>query len=119
MGVKNHSLTARAAFGVLVAAIVTIFGANGCLVSFPDYQVGDLSAAGGHAGSGGHTGASGAEASTAGGADSGGTAGAGGIGGADAGDGGPSCTDGITNGDETDMDCGGKTCPQCGIGAAC
>ena len=25
----------------------------------------------------------------------------------------PSCTDGKQNGDETDVDCGGKTCPQC------
>ncbi|AKU93768.1 Putative secreted sialidase [Labilithrix luteola] len=26
----------------------------------------------------------------------------------------PSCTDGIRNGDETDVDCGGTTCPACG-----
>lgn len=29
------------------------------------------------------------------------------------GDGGPTCTDGIQNGDETDVDCGGSTCPAC------
>ena len=31
---------------------------------------------------------------------------------------GPTCSDGITNGDETDMDCGGS-CSQCAIGMQC
>ncbi|MFT7583109.1 MAG: hypothetical protein ACI9MR_004795, partial [Myxococcota bacterium] len=30
-----------------------------------------------------------------------------------------SCTDGVTNGDETDVDCGGADCAACGTGAAC
>lgn len=29
------------------------------------------------------------------------------------------CADGIQNGDETDVDCGGGTCPLCGTGDAC
>ena len=31
----------------------------------------------------------------------------------------PSCTDKIKNGDETDTDCGGKTCPACANGKKC
>lgn len=31
----------------------------------------------------------------------------------------PSCTDGIKNQDETDVDCGGATCAGCAIGQAC
>ena len=32
----------------------------------------------------------------------------------------PSCTDGVANGGETDVDCGGNTtCPRCGVGRAC
>jgi hypothetical protein len=31
---------------------------------------------------------------------------------------GPTCTDGITNGSETDVDCGG-TCPRCATGKTC
>jgi len=31
----------------------------------------------------------------------------------------PSCTDKTTNGDETDSDCGGGTCPKCGAGKTC
>jgi hypothetical protein len=31
----------------------------------------------------------------------------------------PSCTDGIQNGSETDVDCGGGTCPRCGIDKTC
>lgn len=31
----------------------------------------------------------------------------------------PSCTDGIANGTETDVDCGGGSCPACGIGDQC
>jgi hypothetical protein len=31
----------------------------------------------------------------------------------------PSCTDGIKNGDETDVDCGGGTCPACGYMKGC
>jgi hypothetical protein len=30
----------------------------------------------------------------------------------------PTCTDGLKNGDETDVDCGGS-CPRCAIGRAC
>ena len=29
------------------------------------------------------------------------------------------CTDGIQNGDETDVDCGGSKCPVCGLGEQC
>ena len=31
----------------------------------------------------------------------------------------PSCTDGRKNGDETDVDCGGSSCPQCANGQTC
>jgi hypothetical protein len=31
----------------------------------------------------------------------------------------PTCTDLIHNGAETDIDCGGGTCPQCGAGDGC
>lgn len=31
----------------------------------------------------------------------------------------PSCADGILNGDETDVDCGGSTCAACGDGSSC
>jgi hypothetical protein len=31
----------------------------------------------------------------------------------------PTCSDGIQNGTETDVDCGGGTCPRCAIGKAC
>lgn len=34
-------------------------------------------------------------------------------------DAGPSCTDGLQNGDETHIDCGGGTCPPCADCAAC
>jgi hypothetical protein len=32
---------------------------------------------------------------------------------------GPTCTDGVKNGSETDIDCGGPNCPKCGTGKAC
>lgn len=31
----------------------------------------------------------------------------------------PTCSDGIRNGAETDLDCGGGTCPQCSPGQEC
>ena len=31
----------------------------------------------------------------------------------------PSCTDGVLNGSETGLDCGGGTCPQCSAGQGC
>ena len=31
----------------------------------------------------------------------------------------PSCTDAVKNGSETDVDCGGGTCPACGTGLLC
>ncbi len=31
----------------------------------------------------------------------------------------PSCTDDVRNGAETDVDCGGGTCPRCLVGSAC
>ena len=31
----------------------------------------------------------------------------------------PTCSDGITNGGETDVDCGGGTCPRCAAGKTC
>ena len=31
----------------------------------------------------------------------------------------PTCTDKVKNGDETDVDCGGATCPACAAGKAC
>ena len=31
----------------------------------------------------------------------------------------PNCTDGVMNGDETDVDCGGGTCPTCDLGDSC
>src|SRR5690606_29395605 len=31
----------------------------------------------------------------------------------------PTCTDGVRNQDETDVDCGGATCDGCGVGARC
>ena len=32
---------------------------------------------------------------------------------------GPTCTDGIKNGNETAVDCGGGTCPACPVGLSC
>jgi hypothetical protein len=32
---------------------------------------------------------------------------------------GPSCADGVQNGDETDVDCGGGTCPKCPLNQMC
>ncbi|MRG91383.1 hypothetical protein [Polyangium spumosum] len=40
-------------------------------------------------------------------------AGGGGVGGGD------TCSDGVQDGDEADVDCGGSTCPACPDGAAC
>lgn len=31
----------------------------------------------------------------------------------------PTCTDAAKNGSETDVDCGGATCPKCGLGGKC
>jgi len=31
----------------------------------------------------------------------------------------PTCVDGVANGDESDVDCGGSACPTCGVGQAC
>jgi hypothetical protein len=31
----------------------------------------------------------------------------------------PSCSDFVTNGDETDVDCGGGYCPPCASGRSC
>jgi hypothetical protein len=31
----------------------------------------------------------------------------------------PTCTDGVKNGQETDVDCGGGTCPPCVAGRRC
>jgi hypothetical protein len=31
----------------------------------------------------------------------------------------PTCSDGVRNGSETDVDCGGGTCPTCAVGSAC
>jgi hypothetical protein len=31
----------------------------------------------------------------------------------------PTCTDGVQNGNETDVDCGGGTCPPCAVGKMC
>lgn len=67
------------------------------------------------------------QAGDAGQAGQGGTAGdAGQAGAGQAGDGGqagaaggPSCTDAIKDGDETDVDCGGTTCPKCTSGKTC
>src|SRR5437867_3232412 len=120
----NRSWIARGTLVAFATVAAAVFGANGCLVSFPEYQVGDLQAAGGHAGQGGNAGASGADASSGGGGSGGaegGLAGTGGGtgGGPEGGDGGPSCTNGVTDGDETDTDCGGGTCPKCGVGATC
>src|SRR5205807_921661 len=33
--------------------------------------------------------------------------------------GGSSCTDGVKNGTETGLDCGGASCPKCGSGQGC
>jgi hypothetical protein len=55
------------------------------------------------------------------GSDSGSTAGTAGSGGADDSSGSgpaPSCSDGVHNGDETDVDCGGS-CSPCGTGQGC
>ncbi|MBN9163565.1 MAG: hypothetical protein BGO98_17890 [Myxococcales bacterium 68-20] len=38
---------------------------------------------------------------------------------ADAGPAGASCSNGVRDGDETDIDCGGATCPACALGRAC
>jgi hypothetical protein len=31
----------------------------------------------------------------------------------------PTCTDGVQNGDESDVDCGGTKCPKCAVGKKC
>jgi hypothetical protein len=31
----------------------------------------------------------------------------------------PSCSDNVTNGSETDVDCGGPSCPKCAVGNSC
>jgi len=83
---------------------------------------------GGSGGTGGTAGAGGGSTSTSTGG--GGSAAAGGAGGSGAiggtggaggtGGGGPaSCTNGILDGDETDIDCGGGSCPPCADGSSC
>ncbi len=74
---------------------------------------------GGEAGHGGGVGGQGGASTSAGGAGGQGGAstsagGAGGQGGAA-----PACDDGVKNGDETDVDCGGPTCSVCVNGLAC
>jgi cysteine-rich repeat protein len=75
----------------------------------------------GGAGQGGNAGGAG-QGGNAGGAGQGGNAGGAGQGGnaGGAGQGGNgSCTDGVQNGAETDVDCGGGTCPGCTLGQPC
>ena len=101
---------------------------------------GSAGAGGGSSDKGGSSGggAGGSEPGGAGGSSPGGPAGAGGAAGSGGTDGGsddagpmggddaqadaspaPSCTDKTTNGDETDTDCGGGTCPKCRAGKTC
>jgi hypothetical protein len=74
----------------------------------------------GDGGSGGSSkgGAGGTSPGGAGGTSPGGAGGGNPDGGDDSGSAG-SCTDKATNGDETDVDCGGATCPKCGAGKIC
>lgn len=65
----------------------------------------------------GGAGGAGASGGGGGGGGGGGTGGAGGAGGGGA-DAGP-CSNGVKDGDETDVDCGGSTCAPCGSGASC
>jgi len=68
---------------------------------------------GGQGGAGGGTG--GAEPTTTGGGQGGAGGGQGGAGGVVM----PTCDDGVQNGNETDVDCGGGTCGQCTQGQGC
>jgi hypothetical protein len=79
---------------------------------------------GGAAGRGGTGGIGGSMAGTAGSvAGTGGRGGTGGTGGGAAGTGGTGvnqqCADGMMNGAETDVDCGGSTCGKCNVNRAC
>ena len=106
----------RATLLHLVLVATAILGTAGCFVSFPDYDLAKPDA-GGSGASGGAGGAGG----TAGDGNDGGAAGqSNGGGGGDTADAGPTCTDGMANGDESDIDCGGGgTCPRCINGQAC
>jgi hypothetical protein len=77
----------------------------------------DAGSAGGKGGAGGSAGSAGAGGGigTGGAGGSAGSAGAVGTGGAA----GASCTDGVKNGAESAIDCGGGTCPRCATGMAC
>ena len=107
----------RALFRMFVLAGAAILAPAGCFISFPDYGLPPSAHDGGVAGSGGAVGSGGATASANGGAigTNGGTD-SGSVGTADAG---PTCTDGIANGHESDVDCGGDVCLGCKNGQAC
>jgi hypothetical protein len=82
---------------------------------------GGTGGAGGTTGAGGRGGTGGTAGSTAGTGGSAGRGGTGGSGGGTAGTGGQpnQCGDGMMNGAETDVDCGGGTCPKCNVNKAC
>lgn len=92
-----------------------IFTATATVTVIPadDAQGGNTSSSDGGAGG---VGGAPTSSSSAGGA--GGTAGAGGAGGTGGVDG-PTCSDGIKNDTETDVDCGGAICSGCSLGNTC
>ena len=87
---------------------------------------GEVADSGGRGGTGGSVAGTGGSAGTTGLAGRGGAGGtggsAGGTGGSAAGTGGTGtnqCADGMMNGAETDVDCGGGTCPKCNVNKVC
>ncbi len=89
-------------------------GAGGAMTGGGGQGGGTGGVGGATTGGGGKGGAGGA---MTGGGGQGGAAGAGGAGGA--GGSAPTCSDGVKNGGETDVDCGGPSCVKCGLGKTC
>lgn len=84
--------------------------------TFPEYQFEEDEGSGGAIGG---TGSGGAGASPVGSGGDGGSAGIGETGGSGGEAPEPTCTDGIENGDETAVDCGGSECAACANGEGC
>jgi hypothetical protein len=98
LGRAPRSFTARVACASLALVAAGTLAAPACIPDFAtrDAILGPDAHGGGGAGAGG----------------------AGGEGGTANGGGPPSCSDGVQNGDETDVDCGGG-CPRCWLGQRC
>ncbi len=98
-------------------------GGSGVAGGFPSSSQSSSSTGGlgGFASTGGGSNAGGTSQATGGGAQGGsGQGGAGGVAGTGGGGGMPMlCQDGVMDGAETDVDCGGGTCPTCVLGKTC